>query len=167
MVAVFDYFSIHVEELTHRTFQLGSAGVFAESFPGLPSGGLTITSDRKRALSREDVQFLTWDHPLVTGALDLLLGTEKGNSSFGQWPDAKTPGIFLEAIFLIECIAPPPLHVDRFLPPTPQRVLVDYRGQEVGATVTTELLRRHLKVGDVFALLDRSEVRRNCFPRCS
>ena len=164
MVAVFDYFSIHVEELTHRTFQLGSAGVFAESFPGLPSGGLTITSDRKRALSREDVQFLTWDHPLVTGALDLLLGTEKGNSSFGLWPDAKSPGIFLEAIYLLECIAPPPLHVDRFLPPTPLRVLVDHRGQDAGAAVTTELLRRHLKAGDAFALLNRSEVREELLP---
>lgn len=164
MVAVFDHFSIHVEELTHRTFQLGSAGVFAESFPGLPSGGLTITSDRKRALSREDVQFLTWDHPLVTGALDLLLGTEKGNSSFGLWPDAKNRGMYVEAIYLLECIAPPPLHMDRFLPPTPLRVLVDHRGQEAGATVTTELLRRHLKAGDAFTLLDQAEVREELLP---
>ncbi len=164
MVAVFDHFSIHVEELTRRTFQLGSAGVFAESFPGLPAEGLTITSDRKRALSREDVQFLTWDHPLVTGALDLLLGTEKGNSSFGLWPDAKNPGIYLEAIYLLECIAPPPLHVDRFLPPTPLRVLVDHRGTDAGATVTTELLRRQLKSGDAFALLDQPELRDELLP---
>ena len=164
MVAVFDHFSIHVEELTRRMFRLGSAGVFAESFPGLPAEGLTITSDRKRALSREDVQFLTWDHPLVTGALDLLLGTEKGSSSFGLWPDAKNHGIYLEAIYLLECIAPPPLHVDRFLPPTPLRVLVDQRGTNAGATVTTELLRRQLKGGDVFALLDQPELREELLP---
>ena len=164
MVAVFDHFSIHVEELTHRTYQLGSAGVFAESFPGLPAEGLTVTGDRKRALSREDVQFLTWDHPLVTGALDLLLGSEKGNSSFALWPDAKVAGLYLEAIYLLECIAPPPLHVDRFLPPTPLRVLVDHRGSDAGTAVTLELLQRHLKKGDAFALLDQPEIREDLLP---
>ena len=164
MVAVFDHFSIHVEELTHRTYQLGSAGVFAESFPGLPAEGLTVTGDRKRALSREDVQFLTWDHPLVTGALDLLLGSEKGNSSFAHWPDVKAAGLYLEAIYLLECIAPPPLHVDRFLPPTPLRVLVDHRGSDAGTAVTLELLQRHLKKGDAFALLDQPELREEMLP---
>ncbi len=164
MVAAFDHFSIHVEELTHRTYQLGSAGVFAESFPGLPADGLTITADRQRALAREDVQFLTWDHPLVTGALDLLLGSEKGNASFAAWPDAKTTGLYLETVYLLECIAPPPLHADRFLPPTPLRVLVDHRGQDAGATITAELLQRQLKRGDAFALLDQPEFREELLP---
>jgi ATP-dependent helicase HepA len=163
MVSVFDHYTIHVEELTQRTYQLGSAGVFADSFPGLPSEGMTVTCDRLRALSREDVQFLTWDHPLVTGALDLLLGSESGNSSFARWPDAKTAGLYLEAIYLIECIAPPPLHIDRFLPPTPVRVLLDHRGQDAGA-ITTELLERHLKRGSPYPLLDQAEVREDLLP---
>ncbi len=164
MMAVFDHFSIHVEELSHRTYQLGSAGVFADSFPGLPSGGLTVTCDRQRALSREDVQFLTWDHPLVTGALDLLLGSEKGNASFARWNDAKTPGIYVEAIYLLECIAPPPLHVDRFLPPTPLRVLVDHRGNEAGDVIPPELLARQVRAGDPYALLDQPEMREELLP---
>jgi ATP-dependent helicase HepA len=164
MIAVFDHFSIHVEELTHRAYQLGSAGVFAESFPGLPAAGLTITGDRKRALSREDIQFLTWDHPLVTGALDVLLGSEKGNSSFAHWPDLKAAGLYLEAVYLLECIAPPPLHVDRFLPPTPLRVLVDHRGNDSRKTVTPEMLQRCLKPGDPFALLDQPEIREDLLP---
>lgn len=164
MVAVFDHFSIHVEELSPRTYQLGSAGVFADSFPGLPRDGLTVTGERRKALSREDVQFLTWDHPLVTGALDLLLGSEQGNSSFAFWPDPRTAGLYLEAIFLLECVAPPALHVDRFLPPTPCRVLVDHRGNDAGATVTTDLLQGRLRKGDAFALLDQSEFREALFP---
>ncbi len=163
MVSVFDHFSIHVEELTHRTFQLGSAGVFAESFPGLPTEGLTVTCDRKRALSREDIQFLTWDHPLVTGALDLLLGSEKGNSSFARWPD-KAPGLYLETIYLLECIAPPDLHVDRFLPPTPLRVLVDHRGTDSGKSITAESVARNLKPAEPYALLDQPELREDLLP---
>ena len=164
MMAVFDHFSIQVEELTPRTYQLGSAGVFAESFPGLPAEGLIVTCNRPRALAREDVQFLTWDHPLVTGALDLLLGAEQGNSSFAKWPDARTPGLYVETIFLLECIAPPTLHVDRFLPPIPLRVLVDHRGAVVGSTITSTMLSRNLKVGDPFALLDQSELREELLP---
>lgn len=164
MITVFDHYSIHVEELTPRTYQLGSAGVFADSFPGLPTEGLTVTCDRQRALAREDVQFLTWDHPLVTGALDLLLGSEKGNSSFAQWPDAKTAGLYLEMIYLLECIAPPRLHVDRFLPPTPLRVLVDHRGCDLGKSIPPEMLTRLLKHGDAHALLDQPEFREELLP---
>src|SRR5262249_50173712 len=81
MLAVFELYSIDVEEIAPRTYKLGSAGVFVDSFPGLPAEGVTVTCDRQRALVREDVQFLTCDHPLVTGAFDLLLGSERGNSS--------------------------------------------------------------------------------------
>ena len=81
MLAVLELFFIEVEELAPRTYQLGSAGVLVDAFPGLSSEGLTITCDRQRALAREDLQFLTWDHPLVTGALDLLLGSEQGSCS--------------------------------------------------------------------------------------
>jgi hypothetical protein len=70
-------------ELTHVT------RIFTDSSPGLPTEGLTVTCDRQRALAREDVQFLTWDHPLVTGAIDMLLGSEQGNCSFAKRPDAK------------------------------------------------------------------------------
>ena len=164
MISIFDHYSIRVEELTHRTFQLGSAGVFAESFPGLPTEGLTVTCDRKRALSREDIQFLTWDHPLVTGALDLLLGSEKGNSSFAKWPDHKVTGLYLETIYLLECIAPPDLHVDRFLPPTPLRVLVDHRGTDVGHSISQEIFARNLNSAEPYALLDQVEWREDLLP---
>jgi ATP-dependent helicase HepA len=138
--------------------------VFADSFPGLPSEGLTVTCDRPSALAREDVSFLTWDHPLVTGALDLLLGAEKGNCSFARWPDAKTAGLYVEAVFLLECVAPPPLHIDRFLPPTPLRVLVDHRGTEVSAALSSESLSAQLKAGDGYALLDQPEFREDLLP---
>jgi ATP-dependent helicase HepA len=164
LVAVLDHYSIHVEELAPRTFRLGSAGVFADSFPGLPAQGFSVTGDRSRALAREEVQFLTWDHPLVTGALDLLLGSEKGNSSFAKWPDAKAAGLYVEVVYLVECIAPPPLHLDRFLPPTPLRVLLDHRGKDLSATITAETLRRALKNGDGRALMERPEFREDLLP---
>lgn len=164
LLAVFDHYNLHVEELWPRTYRLGSAGVFADSFPGLPAEGLTVTADRQRALVREDLQFLSWDHPLVTAALDLLLGSEQGNSSVAHWPDEKARGLYLEAVFVLECIAPPELHVDRFLPPTPVRILVDHTGKDESATWDTEGFARRLKPGDVHALLDLPGLREDLLP---
>lgn len=164
MIGVFDHYSIHVEELAPRTYQLGSAGVFADSFPGLPAEGLTVTGDRQRSLSREDVQFLTWDHPLVGGALDLLLGSEKGNSSFARWPDAKVRALYLETVYVLECIAPSVLHIDRFLPPTPARVMVDHSGKDVGSSLPAEMVATNLKNADAYTLMDQREVREELLP---
>jgi ATP-dependent helicase HepA len=147
MLSVFDHFGIGVEEIEERTYYLGSAGVFADTFPGLPGEGLTVTSSRRCALFREDRQFLTWDHPLVTGALDLIVGSELGNSSFGHWLDPHSSGLYLETVYVLECVAPPHLHLDRFLPPTPVRVVVDHLGNDAGAIARTEILSKQLKVG--------------------
>jgi ATP-dependent helicase HepA len=70
------------------------------------------------------MQFVTWDHPLVTGALDLVLGSEKGNC-------AVDPGLEsgLEAVYLLECVAPLHLHIDRFLSPTP--IIVHVEGEDL------------------------------------
>ena len=164
MLEVFDHFSIHVEELTPRTYRLGSAGVFADSFPGLPAEGMTVTANRAKALAREDVQFLTSDHPLFTAALDLVLGSEKGNCGFARWPDAKVSAVYLEALFVLESVAPPALHVDRFLPPTPLRLVVDHRGQDVGSKLPPDTLRPLLKNGAAYGLIDRAEFRDELLP---
>jgi ATP-dependent helicase HepA len=164
LLPMLDLYFIEVEELAPRTYQLGSAGVLVDAFPGLTSDGLTVTCDRQRALAREDLQFLTWDHPLVTGALDLLLGSEKGNSSFARWPDNES-GLYLEAIYMLECVAPPQFHLDRFLPPTPVRVLVDHRGRDLGMLLSHLTLTRHLKAGEGEALLERPDFREALLPR--
>jgi len=127
MLAVFDLHFVEVEDIAPRTWRLASAGTFRDLLPGITSEGVTVTRDRQRALAREDIQFLTWDHPLVTGALDRLLGSEHGNCSAAR-ATGTTPGLLVEAVYVLECVAPPDLHVDRFLPSVPLRVILDHRG---------------------------------------
>jgi len=165
LLALLEHFFVEIQELAPRTYQLGSSGVLTDSFPGLPSEGLTFTCDRSRALAREDIQFLTWDHPFVSGALDLLLGSQKGNSSFARWPDAKTTSLYMEAVFVLECVAPLHLHVDRFLPPTPLRVLVDHRGEDMSAPIPALALAKILKPGDGASLLERPELGAEWIPK--
>jgi ATP-dependent helicase HepA len=164
MLAVFDRYAIDVEEIAPQTYHLGSAGMLSDCFPGLPAGGFSVTRDRRRALGREDIQFLTWDHPLAIGAIDLVLSSEKGNSSFARWADKRVSAIYLEAVYVLECVAPPQLHVDRFLPPTPLRLMVDHDGKDVGASIPADMLRKRLEAGAAHDLIDRPELRDELLP---
>jgi len=103
------------------------------SFPALPEDGMTATYQRDLALSREDMQYLTWEHPTVTGAIDLILSGELGNTSFCamKLPPLKQGTILLEAMFVLSGIAPGELQLHRFLPLTTVRRVVDNRNNDL------------------------------------
>jgi ATP-dependent helicase HepA len=159
---MFDFFGVNVEELAARTYLLQAGHLRTDAFPALPEAGLSATFDRARALSREDLAFLSWDHPVVRGALDLLLGSESGNVAFGVWKDAGSEAFLLEIIAVVECVAPPALHADRFLPPVPVRVVVDHA--LVDQTENAAISAAKLEAGDVFRLLDRGAVKKKLLP---
>jgi ATP-dependent helicase HepA len=138
--------------------------VLVDEFPGLKAEGLAYTRDRSRALIREDLQFLTWDHPLATGALDMLLASEKGNCSFARWPDAEVSALYFEAVYVLESIAPPALHVDRFLPPVPIRVVVDHRGRDAGTSLKSSGFAAHVKSAGGQPPSVRPEIRDKLLP---
>jgi ATP-dependent helicase HepA len=130
MTDVFETFGIDVEPLAPRTSRLRPARHFDASFPGFRGEEMVVTFDRATALVREDITFLTRDHPMVTEAMELLLGSDRGNAAVARWSAPGAPALLLEAVFVLECVAPPGLHLDRFLPPTPIRVVVDHQGND-------------------------------------
>ena len=132
---VFDAYGVSVEEHSESCFILRPGEYMRTQFPELPDEGVTVTLDRNIGLAREDMLFLTFEHPMVRGAIDLLLNSEHGNAalSVARHPELE-PGQFLvEAFFLVECSAPKRLHVGRFLPPTSLRYLFDQAGADLGA----------------------------------
>ena len=154
MNRIFDHFGVTVDDIDTRTFRLAPGQLFTDSFPCLPEEGTTVTCDRTRALGREDIGFLTWDHPMVRGAIDLTLSSEKGNSSIVVWkdPSVQAPAILIEAIYVLESVAPARLHVDRFLPPTPLRVLVDLSGKDCSQQFTHDTINKYCGDEEVFRL---------------
>jgi ATP-dependent helicase HepA len=118
-----------------ETDELGEAGVIlrpgdqviAGSLPGLPTEGMTATYDRSDALAHEERQLLTWEHPLVSGAMEHIIGQQTGNSAAlaCKHPKLKPGQLLLETLFVVESLAPRKLHVSRFLPPTLVRILLD------------------------------------------
>lgn len=159
LLRVWDHYGVPIEDLAPRTFKLGGDGVYADSFPALPLEGMLATLDRARALAREDMSFLSWDHPMVTGALDLLLGSQDGTSACVVWPQAPGQGLWLEVVYLLECLAPAKLHADRFLPATPVRVVLDARGADLSAKALPALSRAVLTDLPLHEVLDLGPVR--------
>ena len=131
--------------------------------PEIPDEGMSVTFDRAVALSRENLQFLSIDHPITRACFDIMLGSEVGNAAFGVWEAPGEKMIFLEHYFVIESVAPSYLHVDRFLPTTPIRVAVDHEGGD--RTADHALSQAILRKGGVRKLLDKPVVKTTLLPK--
>ena len=154
---VWEHFDVLHDEFAPGGFRLKPQPSTSAVFSSIPKDGISITFDRNTALHREDYSFVTWDHPMVAEAMDLVLGSERGNSSFGLSAE-QNEGLYLEAIFVLEAVADSRLHIDRFLPATPIRVDVDHKGTEV---VEVPL---QVKAGDPSPLLDNPSVTQEIIP---
>jgi ATP-dependent helicase HepA len=130
LLRLFDQFGVHAEHLAGRDYLLVPGHLFDTAFP-LGAEPLRITCDRRQAIAREDIALMSWDHPLLAGGMDLLLGSEKGNSAVAVAEGLK--GFLLQAVFVLDCVAPPRLEAGRFLPPTPISVLLRDDGREATA----------------------------------
>jgi ATP-dependent helicase HepA len=117
--------------------------MLTEHFPGLGDEALTATYVRADALAHEDRQFLTWEHPMVRGCMELLTSGELGTAAVTvcSHPDYRTGTVFLEALFVTECIAPAGLEIQRYLPPTCLRVLLDAQGEDRSQVLAHEQLQ--------------------------
>ncbi|MGJ8692490.1 MAG: RNA polymerase-associated protein RapA [Thalassotalea sp.] len=147
MFSVFDVFGIQQDDKADNSIALNpTEHMLSSNFPCLPEEGTTITFDRATALSHENYQLLTWDHPMVRGAIDLILSDETGNASIGLLKNPAIPAgtFFLECLFTVEATAPSQLQLPRYLPTTPIRVLVDKTGNNLAAQVTEAILEKQL-----------------------
>jgi len=154
MTKVFEHLGIEMEDLAPRTYLLHPANANRETFPSIPDEGASVTFDRKRALSREDVGFISWDHPMVTGAIDMVLSSGSGAASVAVYKGTSDPGIFLEVIFVLETAEKKGINVDRFLPTTPLRILVNHSGKEITEDYPADLMSKQLIPGHIDDLIE-------------
>ena len=131
VIRLFDHLGLNIEDLSLRSYVFQRGERLSETFAEFPEEGLSATFDRDCALAREDIAFMTPDHPLFRDAIDVLLGREQGNCSFAHWKTARGKTMLLECHYVLECLAPARLHADRFLPPTPYRTVVDHKGNDL------------------------------------
>lgn len=139
MEAVFDRFGVDVAEQRDHWIIHPSDHMQVEHFPHLSPGGMTLTFDRATALSREDFTYLSWDHPMVTAAMDLILdeGFGQADCQVVKCEELPTTLTFIEASYVLQCTADANLNIDRYLPARVQTWAVGIDGVDYTEIVST------------------------------
>jgi len=124
-----------------------SSSMQQDYFTGLDEEGLTATYNRKTALSREDFQFLTWEHPMVTSAMEQIISSEFGNATFCTMslPPVTSGTVIVEAIYKQYCPAPKRLQLHRYLAQTVQRIVVASNGLDMTNILKPEHISNRIK----------------------
>jgi ATP-dependent helicase HepA len=122
-------FGIHGEPLGPQTWLLDPEYLTVEGFEELKGGARAATFDRATALARDDLLYLRADHPMLLSAQEMLASGETGNAAFLIDDSLPPRTAILECVYVVECVAPPRLDAERWLPPTPETIAVDSRLQ--------------------------------------
>ncbi len=147
MEKLFESFGVEAEDHSKHCLVVRPGNHMVTAFPGLPADGITVSFDREMALSREDMQFLTWEHPMVSDSMDMVLTTDMGNTSVALLKNkALKPGtMLLEAIYVVEASGDKSLQLDRYLPATPIRSLIDPSMNNLASKVAFDTLNAQLQ----------------------
>jgi len=121
---LFGFFGISLDELRQRTYRMRATHRYNDKFAGL-NNKMRVTFDRKKSLMLENVTFLSLDHPMISNAMELLIGEGNGQCCLAIWQDVRKSCIYLESLYILECVAPKNLYMDRFIPSTPIRLIVN------------------------------------------
>ncbi len=128
MMRVCDSYGVeHTDHSAHSYVLHPGNHMLTPHFPELPDDGVTVTFDRESALVHEDWLFMSWEHPMVTGVMDMVFEGEHGNVAFSiiKNKSFKTGTVLLEMLFVVQCIAPAHLQIDRFMPSQLIRLVLD------------------------------------------
>ena len=145
---LFDIIGVEQDDLGESSIVITLTGtMLVPDFPGLKEEGVTVTFDRQLALAREELEFLTWDHPMIRQGIDLIASGDIGKASMALLVNKQLPAgtLLIELIYMIESQSPKGLQLNRFLPPTPVRLLLDSKGNDLAGQVNFNTLQNKLK----------------------
>lgn len=145
---LFDIIGVEQEDLGEQSIVITPTGtMLVPDFPGLKEEGITVTFDRSLALAREDLEFLSWDHPMIRHGIDLITSGDIGKSAVSLLINKALPAgtLLVELVYVVEAKAPKGLQLNRFLPPTPIRLLLDSKGNNLAEQVSFKALQKQLK----------------------
>ncbi len=148
---VFASYGLDSEENTNGTWSvMPGDDMLVASFPQIPDDGLTFTLDRRLALSRDDLPFVNWLHPLVLQSLDMILQDNHGKCCVGTLRDKRlvSGSLVLESIYRLNVSAPPRLQAKRFFPTSTLRTVVDSQKRSLGKALPVEFLDSRMQAMD-------------------
>lgn len=119
--------------------QMHDAGI--EHLP-IDEDGMTLTFDRQQALAREDMAYMTLEHPLISAILEMIKTGTFGNTQVALLKSSALPqGILLvEQQFRVESIAPKALNLNAYLPQQLIRIVLAEGGKNLSQFATPDKL---------------------------
>jgi ATP-dependent helicase HepA len=141
MGRVFDHFGVEQETTGINGVILHPGDhMLSSHFPGLPSDGMTATFQRNEALSREDMHYLSWEHPMVSGSMEMMLEGSYGSSTLCTMKllPLKAGSLLIEAIFRVHCISEKSLQLQRYLSDACLRRVIDSNGNDLTDVITEQ-----------------------------
>jgi len=141
MGRIFDHFGVEQESTGVNGVILHPGDhMLSSHFPGLPSDGMNATFQRNEALSREDMHFLSWEHPMVSGSMEMMLEGSYGSSTLCTMKllPLKAGSLLIEAIFRVHCISDKSLQLQRYLSDACVRRVIDSNGNDLTEVITEQ-----------------------------
>ena len=102
-------------------------------FPGLPEDGMIICFERQHALSHDDWQFITWEHPFVLSAIDFVFANHVASTTVcAVRANNIQPGqLLLQAVYVLDPKGNRQLQISKYLPSNTIKVTCDPQGKSL------------------------------------
>ncbi len=150
MERIYDCYGVDSEIRGQDCWVITPGDNMLAKMPGLPDDGMTVTYNRAIALANEDVRFMSWEHPFVRDAMDMVLTSEFGNTALIaiKYAGVKPGTLLLECHFLMEFSDDYRFESQRYFPNSSVPVLIDENKQEHSQLLDVDLIRRILQPVD-------------------
>jgi len=132
---IFDYYGVDYEDYddTGSLLVKGDSLSFIEDFPlAKKDEDITLTFNRRTALAREEMLFLTLDHPLIEATFDHIIHHNEGVASICRWDHSPFgKGALIQLSLIVEAKGRKELQLDRYLPLTVKSIVFNHKGEPI------------------------------------
>ncbi|MBU2627626.1 MAG: hypothetical protein KKE61_03325 [Proteobacteria bacterium] len=164
LIPILDHYGIETNFFDTTEFTLNSTGLTDEKFPVPANLSKAMTFNRKTAIVRDDIDFFSWDHPFVLNTFEYFITTNAGSCASAVLKGQNHPGIWLETVFILECVAPLHLNLERYLIPDPIRIVVDHEGTDITLKKPVSALSKTVVQDQSHWFMDIEELRQVLIP---
>jgi len=131
LVEVLAHYGIETDFIDDSVFRLNFKDVTDENFPVSTRLSDALTFKRSLAVLRDDLEFISWDHPFVHQAFEYFITNNTGSCALAGLMGQKRQGVLLETVFILECMAPSYLDLGQYLTCDPLHLVVDHEGRDL------------------------------------
>jgi ATP-dependent helicase HepA len=139
LLQVMEYYGVQYEKASvdHGWILSPDSEMKVDDFPGLGREPITMLAHRSASLDLQDCAFLSWEHPVIQGAVDLLRAQPGVCHTIARWPQAPEQGLYFDIVFVVHY---PPVQVplvSQVWAPVHYRVLLNEQGYVCNELLTT------------------------------